>query len=111
MVRLALLALALAALAAAGPLAAASREAEERADAAPPDAFYDHTLSQAGPTCVARFYKLVAQLYPGDSHCPELVQRALAAAQPAACPPVEVGSRLQRCMNASTVGVQRRALR
>lgn len=56
----------------------------------------DHTLTQSGPSCIAEFYRIVADNYPSGDPCAVLVQQSFAAVNKEACPG-DMGA-VQRCL-------------
>lgn len=59
----------------------------------------DHTLNQAGPACIASFYKVMADAFPPRDPCAVPVQQAFAGPNQGACP----GNMtfVQECMSVS----------
>lgn len=46
----------------------------------------DHTLNQAGPSCIAEYYRIAADEFPSGDPCEVPVQQAFAGVDEAACP-------------------------
>jgi hypothetical protein len=61
----------------------------------------DHTLNQAGPSCIAGFQRVVADNYQRGDPCVSSVQQAFAAVNKEACP--SNMTFVQECMGKTSV--------